>query len=832
MKWRRLTAGPTGFHGEKARFTFLARALAGAGLATVLAFAGPAAPQDGRPLPELKPFVPQAQPAAQQPAPAAPPPAAAAPAPSSPATSSASASATSAAPRRPRPARAATTATSSAAPAPTVTTTAPRPPVQAGTQPAPQNAPPVAPQPAPQPTGAPATFPTVNGAPGVAAPPPTALPASTTLAPLAHDASTPISAEDVETFTDSVVRALMQRDHVMGVTVAVVQGNTPILVKGYGYDRTSPARRVDAANSLFRLGSITKTFTWVVARQELEAGRIKMDEPIGTYVTADVYSDRKKYKPLTLRALMSHTSGFEDTSLGHLFELNPARLKGPDSYFRQHKPRRVREPGLFSSYSNFGPALAARALTQTAQAKDVPSLMEARVFQPLGMDHTTLREPYALPASNVEDLPPPMPAGLTQGLSQGYLWDGATFEPQPFEHAAPLSGALGASSTAKDMARFMSLMLGNGQYEGVQLFNADSARAFHTPLLKMPEGYNGWASGLMIREAPSGHTTIGHAGSTLWFNSNMVLVPELNIGIFISTNTQTGAPLADSYPNLLIEHLAGVQGHAPLTPTPEQAYAANKAYYNAIKGQYVSTRRAYGGLEGAITRLINTVEVDVDADGRLILTTRNGLSAFVPSTARGFFNPQDSEDPGPASQTGGLHFLFDAQGKTVKAFETATNMSRYERVDVFHSPEVVHAMTVIMVLTCLAVFASLMIRPGRNERPTEWQARATIISLGLAALWLLSIFVFRQWLEGLSDDATSLFSDWPAAPVKVAAWVALLAAIGTVFQAATFVFVYAEGRYGDDWPLWRKYLHGALVFYWLLFVIVIAMWGGLAAWSR
>lgn len=666
----------------------------------------------------------------------------------------------------------------------------------------------------------------------MAAPPPTALPASTTLAPLAHDASTPISAEDVETFTDSVVRALMQRDHVMGVTVAVVQGNTPVLVKGYGYDRTSPARRVDAANSLFRLGSITKTFTWVVARQELEAGRIKMDAPIGTYVATDVYDDRTKYKPLTLRALMSHTSGFEDTSLGHLFELNATHLKGPDSYFRQHKPRRVREPGLFSSYSNFGPALAARALTQTAQAKDVPSLMEARVFQPLGMDHTTLREPYALPASNIEDLPPPMSTGLAQGLSQGFLWDGATFEPQPFDHAAPLSGALGASSTAKDMARFMSLMLGNGQYEGVQLFNADSARAFRTPLLKMPEGYNGWASGLMIREAPSGHTTIGHAGSTLWFNANMVLVPELNIGIFISTNTQTGAPLADSYPNLLIEHLAGIPAHPPLTPTPEQAYERNKPYYNAIKGQYVSTRRAYSGLEGAITRLINTVEVDVDADGRLILKTRNGLSAFVPSTARGFFNPQDSEDPGPASQTGGLHFLFDAQGTKVGAFETATNMSRYERVGFFHSPEFVRNLTIGMGLSCLAVFASLLLRPGRNERPTEWQARATIISLGLAALWLLSIFVFRQWLEGLSDDATSLFSDWPAAPVKVAAWVALLASIGTLFQAGTFVFVYAEGRYGDDWPLWRKYLHGALVLYWLLFVIVIAMWGGLAAWSR
>lgn len=651
-------------------------------------------------------------------------------------------------------------------------------------------------------------------------------------APVQRDASTPISPEDIETFTDSVVRTLMQRDHVMGATVAVVQGNTPVLVKGYGYDRLSPARRVDPNASLFRLGSITKTFTWVVTRQELEAGRLKLDEPIGKYVPADLFNEGTKYKPLTLRAIMSQSTGFEDTGLGHLFQTNPARLQGPDSYFRQHDPKRKRQPLLFSTYSNFGPSLAARAAVQTSQATDVPSLMEARIFRPLGMDHTTLREPYQLTKDNVEGLPSPMAANLEQSLSQGFLWDGATFDPQPFDHTIPLSGSLGGSSTAKDMARFMSLMLGNGQFEGVQLYNADSARAFRTPMLRMPEGYNGWASGLMIRTAPAGYTTFGHGGSTLWFNANMVIVPELNLGIYIATNTQTGAALANTYPNLLLDHLAGAPVRSPLMPTPEQAYARNKAYYDDVKGQYVSTRRAYSGLEGAITRLLNTVEVDVDADGRLILTTRNGISAFVPSATRGFFSPQDSEDPGPASQTGGLHFLFDADGKNVTGVETAANMSRYEPVGFLYSPEVVHTLTVIMVLTCLAVFASLLIRPGRNERPTQWQGRATIISLGLAALWLIAILVFRNWLSNLSDDTTSLFVRWPAGPVQFAAWVFMLATAGTLFQVGSYVFVYAEGRYGDDWPEWKKYAHAALLLYWLFFAFVIMMWVGFQPWKQ
>ncbi len=816
----------------------------GAVLAAAL-IGGPAvtlAAQDN--LPQLHPFVPEKAPEPKQAAPVENTPAASAAAPTVSAQSSSSAAASSATakkPVHPHVPKPVTPGTVVATTTPATPTVAPHP--AAVTPPVTQTAPaqtvqaqprPVAPPPVPQPTGAPATFPTVNGAPPAARPVTTApsLVSTAPVPPVAQrTAATPISADDIETFTDSVVRTLMQRDHVMGVTVAVVQGNTPVLVKGYGYDRLSPVRRVDPNNSLFRLGSITKTFTWIVARQEIEAGRIKIDAPIAGYVPNDVFQDDRRYKPLTLRDLMDHTGGFEDTSLGHLFQLNGSRVAGPDSYFRHHTPHRVRDPGQFSSYSNFGPALAARALAQTAEAHDVPSLLEARVFQPLGMDHTSVREPYAVSATDVEGLPTPLSSTLTQDLSDGFVWDGATYEAQPFDHALPLSGALGASSTSKDMARFMSLMLGQGVLDGVQLYNADSARAFRTPMLNLPTGYNGWASGLMIRTAPSGYVTYGHGGSTLWFNSNLVLVPDLNLGIFISTNTQTGAGLADAYPNLLLDHLSGDLVRAPLMPSADQAYAQHKDYYNQLKGQYVSTRRAYGGLEGAITRLINTVEVNFDADGRLILTTRNGLSAYVPASAQGFFNQQDSEDPGPASATGGLHFLFNAGGNHVTAFETATNMNRFERVGWLHNPDTVKALTIITMITCLLTFLTLFRATDRHYRPSEAQARASVISAGIAALWLIAILIFHSWLSNL-DDTSTLFTHWPARQVQFASLVAFLAAMGTLYQLCTAFFVFNEAnRYGDGWPQWQKYAHGLLLAWWSFYIIVLAFWGALEPWS-
>lgn len=759
--------------------------------------------------------------------------------PSSPATGDA---ASSAAPKpkkpKPKPAAPATTvpgaAPAVALPHPAVPVALPpHPPVATpvtGVQPAPV-------KPATAPVAAPAK-PAAAPAAVVPAAPPSAPPTSLNQKPLQpgpaivqgpqRTLATPISADDIETFTDSVVRSLMQRDHVVGATVAIVQGDTPLLVKGYGFDRLNPIRRVDPNNSLFRIGSISKVFTWIVARQEIEQGRIKLDAPIANYLPDDVYKEDRARKPLTLRDLMAHTAGYEDTSLGHLFTLDQTRLTSTDSYFRQHTPRRVRDPGQFSSYSNFGAALAARALVQTGKAKDVPSLIEARVFAPLGMDHSTLREPYEANITDAEGLPAPMNTTLIQDLSDGFIWDNATYKAEPFDHAIAMSGALGASTTAKDMARFMSLMLDNGQLQGVQLFNIDSARAFRDPLLPMPPGYNGWASGLMVRTMPTGQVTYGHGGATLWFYSNLVLVPDLNLGIFISTNTQTGSPLAENFATMLVDHLSGDVVRPPLMPAPEMAYADHRAYYDGMKGEYTSTRRAYRGLEGAITRLINTVEVNFDADGRLILSTDSGQSAYVPASATGFFNPQDGEDPGPASGLGGLHFLFKAEGSKATAFETASNMARYVRTPWIFHPGTLKVMTLFQVFTCVLVFLSLAKGAARHERPTETQGRATIISLVTAFVWICAIVVFQNWQSHMADDPLALFTRWPAAQVTVASWLAVLATLGTAYQAGTFYLVYnGNGRYGDGWPEWQKIAHGLLTLYWVIYVIVLMLWGAL-----
>lgn len=689
-----------------------------------------------------------------------------------------------------------------ATPAP-VTQSATQPVVQA--EPEPQA--PVAPRPAPRPRA-------------VTAPPP---------APPAAD-TRPVSAADIEAFTDTLIPNLMQRDHVPGVTVAVVQGQTPLLVKGYGYDRLTPQRPVDPQTSLFRLGSVTKIFTWVVARQELEAGRISLDAPLSNTAPAGIFREDNSYSPLRLRDILSHTEGYEETALGHLFQIHPGALEATDSYLRRHVPRRVRERGQFASYSNYGTALVARTLADTARTADVPTLMETRIFTPLGLRHTTLREPYDPKRLNPRlidgALPAPLSADLAQKTAQGFVWDGAAWRAQPYDHALPMSGALGGSSTAGDMARFMSLMLRDGQLEGVQLFDADSAKAFRTPLLNMPNGYNGWASGLMMRETPQGLATYGHSGATLWFHANLILIPELDIGIFIAANAPSADSLTRAYPELLIRHIEGIPPTATIRAAPPQAD------YGRLTGTYVSTRRAYGGLEGAITRLINTVDISSDDQGHLLVIGRDHLSAFVPATASDFFVPLQNNPLSSGLATESLHFLLPAAGKA-DAFETASNMGRFERVGWAHKPQTLTDMTRVMLGICVLVLMGFARHYNGHERPTPHQSVATWGSYALAVLWISAIWVFYDWKTAIGNDPAALFIDWPSGQVKLASGLALVAALGTVAQLFYLPFIFREARFhSDGWAVWQKGLHCLLIFSWLGYAGLLALWGALEPWSR
>ena len=211
----------------------------------------------------------------------------------------------------------------------------------------------------------------------------------------------------MEAFVDGAVREAMRSDQIAGVSVAIVDHAGVVMARGYGAAAFEPYQKVDA-DTLFRVGSISKTPVWIAIMQLVEEGKLSLDDPINDRLPPSLrIPDEGFHKPILVRHLMTHTAGFEDSTEG-LFVHDPAKLLALDDYLVAHRVHRVREPGTLAVYSNYGAALAG-ALVAHIAGEPWQDYAERRILRPLGMATATYREPYpdnvamarGLPAADV-----------------------------------------------------------------------------------------------------------------------------------------------------------------------------------------------------------------------------------------------------------------------------------------------------------------------------------------------------------------------------------------------------------------------------------------------
>ena len=679
---------------------------------------------------------------------------------------------------------------------------APRPAIPAAV-PAP---PPV--QPAPS-DAASDTAPVPEPAQAEAPPPPPVAPA-----PQARlQPGTPIPAAELEALVDGAVRQAMASDRIPGVTVSVVQNGQVVLKKGYGVAALSPARPVDPDRTLFRIGSISKLFTWTLVMREVEQGRMRLDAPINLYLPEPLQVRDQGYeRQVMLRDLMTHSAGFEDRTLGRTFELKPNRVRSLNTYLRQERPRRVRAPGVLPEFSNYGAGLAGAALSQVT-GKPYMDLVEAEILRPLGLNHTTFREPY--PAES--DLPAPMPAALAADASSGFAWDGAGYAVQPYEFISQLAPAGSASSTAGDMARLMQLILGNGGLDGAALYGPQTAAAFRTVTLRAGPGIQGWASGFMERPLPGGYDSFGHGGQTLNFRSNLVTVPALGLGVFISANSDSGGALADRLPGEIVARF-----YAAPTPQPEGSpdlYAMRKIY----AGDYVNENRRVGGLELFVTLLSDRERIDVTPDGRLTVADgRGGGEALVPTGQAGQFREVSG-----AQRVAGFQF----KGDQAVRWLAPSGAGTFERVGLLWRRRVLAGVALAALLASAATLIGLFTRDRLQFRQTDVQGRASAIQTSTAILWFVAVAGFGWWALRAQHDASVAFAEWPGPWVVIASSSALVASLCSLGQTLLLPVVWRGGRRVESWTAWRKLRFTTTALIFLGFSLLLMLWGALEPWT-
>jgi CubicO group peptidase (beta-lactamase class C family) len=188
---------------------------------------------------------------------------------------------------------------------------------------------------------------------------------------------------------DGLVR-MLQRDHGLGgLTLSIVLDDEIAMARGYGLADIEGARPVDPDETLFRIGSVSKTFTWTAVMILAERGLIDLDADLNDYLSQ--FEIRPAFRePVTMRQVMHHRGGFEDSL--RLFAVADDDPRSLAELLAEHQPRRVFPPGSRTSYSNWASALAA-LVVENVSGRPYGEFLQDELLTPLGMDRTTWSAP-------------------------------------------------------------------------------------------------------------------------------------------------------------------------------------------------------------------------------------------------------------------------------------------------------------------------------------------------------------------------------------------------------------------------------------------------------
>ena len=281
-----------------------------------------------------------------------------------------------------------------------------------------------------------------------------------------------------------------------GAAIAVVQDGHVVFLRAYGMADISKGI-ANTPDTIFRLASITKTFTAVAVLQLVEQGKIGLDDPLSQYIAEFPSANR-----IRIRHLLSHTAGIPDFV----------------PYDQLKKMSLEFEPGSRINYSNNGYAVLGRVIEKVSgEAWD--EYLRGHIFQPFGMRHTGY--------DRTPDLP---------GRATGYLLDsGGAYQPIAAQEALGAYAAGGLYSTVGDMAIWA------GALASGKLLRPETLERASTPVV-LAEGRRiayglGWMTSLY-----RGLREVGHGGDITGFNTYFARYPDEKLAVIVLSNVGMRPP--------------------------------------------------------------------------------------------------------------------------------------------------------------------------------------------------------------------------------------------------------------------------------------------------
>ena len=350
---------------------------------------------------------------------------------------------------------------------------------------------------------------------------------------------------------ESALEAKRAEYGIPGVSLVIVKDDQIIYLKGLGYKDYEKKVPV-TPDTQFAIGSATKAFTALTVLMAQDEGKLSIDDSPKKYLPYFHMYDPDTDKNITLRDLMSHSSGLNRTDLamitGKLSRAELIQVAG------QAKPTAKLHEKF--QYQNIM-FVAAGEAAATAEKSSWDKLISTRIFAPLGMTNSSLSVAQLQTAKD-------------RSFGYNYNFDTKETERLPYREIVQVAPAGSINSSARDMAQWLRFVLNGGSVNGKRLISETSYSEWLKPQMKIsPDGKYSYGLGWFLQDW-KGNKVVQHGGNIDGFNSMVAMIPEKKLGFVLLTNVSASNLGTDLMP-LVWEDLLG--GEAALETVKTAAAA-------------------------------------------------------------------------------------------------------------------------------------------------------------------------------------------------------------------------------------------------------------------
>jgi CubicO group peptidase (beta-lactamase class C family)/D-alanyl-D-alanine dipeptidase len=368
------------------------------------------------------------------------------------------------------------------------------------------------------------------------------------------------SAEKIEAF----IREEMKVHDLPAVSIALVEGKQVVWARGFGLAR--PKEKVPAdAETVYRVGSVSKLFTDLAVMQLVERGELDLDAPVTRYLP-DFLPTNPFGAAITLRQLMAHRSGLvRESPVGHYFD--PTMPTLADTVRSLNSTTLVHAPTTRQKYSNAAIATVGRVV-EVVKKEPFASYVQRSVIASLGMTSTSFE----------------MTPALAKALAIGQMWtyDGRTFDAPTFPLGTSPAGNL--YSTVLDLGRFLVALLDEGRGPYGPVVAPSTLHAMWVPQYQPSNATRGFGLGFSLSTL-DGHRKVGHGGAVYGFATEVSALPDDGLGVAVVITKDCANTVASRIGDAALRMLLALKKGEPL-PSIETTSPVATDLARRVDGRY------------------------------------------------------------------------------------------------------------------------------------------------------------------------------------------------------------------------------------------------------